>query len=425
MKLFTKYNRVNITATILSFLAGSLAFYFVLQYVLIRQLNETLRAEEQEITEYVKAHDQLPEIQNTRHQWIEIEKTVTGQAKKKPQSVSIYNTKEKEWESFRQLEFTIRAGNQLYKITVNKSETETEDLLQLIILVTVGMIALILLSNYLINRKLVNRLWQPFYDTLQKIAGYQITAQQPLSLPGNDIEEIHLLNKSLNTLSQRIQDDYQSLRIFTENASHEMQTPLAIIRSRVETLLQDTEGNEKMIRQLLVIEDAIQKLSKLNQSLLLLTKLENRQFPLTETVQINDILRNKLEEREALLQNKGIRVSTSGEPVLLSFHKHLAEILISNLLNNAIRYTPENGDIHIDLDTEGLRIQNSALNGALDTSKLFQRFYKADQHSDGTGLGLAIIKEICLVTGYTISYRFYDGQHIFLIRFQQDAALYK
>lgn len=417
MKLFTRYNRVNITATILSFLAGSLAFYFVIHYVLIRQLNESLRAEQQEITEYVKLHDQLPEIQNTRHQWILIEKTDTQFSDRKTKSVPQYNSREKEWESYRQLTFTIQANRQLYKISVNKSETETEDLLQLIILVTVGMIALILLSNYLINRKLVNRLWKPFYDTLHQISDYQITSQQSLSLPGNTIDEIHLLNESLNTLSQRIQDDYRSLRMFTENASHEMQTPLAIIRSKVDALLQEAEGNEKMIRQLLVIEDAIQKLSKLHQSLLLLTKLENRQFPLTETVQFDTILRIKLEEREALLQNKSLHVSVQEEPVQLSFHTHLAEILISNLLNNAIRYTPENGNIEIYLTKEGFRIQNSAQNGALDSGKLFQRFYKADQHADGTGLGLAIIQEICSLAGYSLTYQFHDQQHDFFIRF--------
>lgn len=418
MKLFTKYNRVNITATILTFVFGSIAFYFVLHYVLIRQLDQGLRVEQQEIVDYVEKNSQLPDIQkNTKHQWIKVTPATEPVGKTKPRSIQAYNTSDDEKESIRQLIFSVTAGGQLYHITVNLSETETEDLLQLIILVTIGMIGLILLSNYIINRKLVARLWRPFYTTIASIKEYHLAIQQPLQLAKEPIDEIDLLNDSLNKMTQRIHHDYHALRSFTENASHEMQTPLAVIRSKVESLLQETEGKEKTIQQLLVIEDATQKLSRLHQSLLLLTKLENRQFLLNEAVNLTEIIRIKLEERGELIASRQLVFHLNCEEVVLAFHQHLAEILISNLLNNVIRYTPAGGEIEIDLTTKALSIKNTATNGALNSQKIFQRFYKEEQSAEGTGLGLAIIKEISSIAGFTIHYQYLENKHDFTIHF--------
>ncbi|MEO7530591.1 MAG: HAMP domain-containing sensor histidine kinase, partial [Sediminibacterium sp.] len=341
MKLFTRYNRVNITATILTFLFGSIAFYFALDYVLTRQLDGGLRVEQQEVTDYIREHNQLPETQTTKHQWIEILPANHVIASPKPSSTEAFNKLENEKEPIRQLVFTVTAGGKLYQVSVNQSKTETEDLLQLIILVTIIMIALILLSNYLINRKLVTRLWKPFYTTIDRIRDYELSAKDPLQLQHEKIDEINLLNDSINKMTARINQDYLALRSFTENASHEMQTPLAVIRSKVESLLQDAEGKETTIQQLLVIEDATLKLSRLHQSLLLLTKLENRQFQPNEPVNLTAIINTRLKEREELIVSRKLHCIVNCEEVVLHFHQHLAEILVNNLLNNVIRYTPQ------------------------------------------------------------------------------------
>jgi signal transduction histidine kinase len=246
LKLFSKYNRINISATILIFLVGSMAFYFVLQYVLIRQLDDTLWSEKQEVVDYVNSHHQLPDIQNTKNQWIEVVKINALLPNTLIQTVPLKKINEQEY--IRQLIFSVKANNQYYQFTVNKSEAETEDLLQLIILVTTAMIGLMLLFNYLINRKLVTNTWKPFYNTIDSIKDYAAHLQ-PLALSKEPIDEINLLNESINSMTERISKDYLALRSFTENASHEMQTPLAIIRSKVESLLQDAEGNEKTIQQ--------------------------------------------------------------------------------------------------------------------------------------------------------------------------------
>jgi signal transduction histidine kinase len=415
MKLFTKYNRINITATIFIFLAGSVAFYFVLDYVLIRQLDASLRSEKQEITEYIQAHEQLPEIQNTKDQWIQINKTDLLNSKTIIKSIPVYNKAEAEQEYIRQLLFTVNVNQQNYLVTVNKSETETEELLKLIILVTISMVAMILLFNYLINRRLITSIWKPFYNTIHHIKDYAAN-QQALVLSKEPIDEINLLNESLNSMTEQIHKDFYALRSFTENASHEMQTPLAIIRSKVESLYQHAEGKELMMQQLLAIEDACLKLSKLHQSLLLLTKLENKQFVLKESICLKSILEQKIEERKELFDSKQIDLQISTIDFKMQLHQHLSEILISNLLNNSIRYTALGGTISILLNPQTLTISNTAISGSLDTEKVFTRFYKASE--SGTGLGLSIIREICTAAGFNIEYQFKNKAHHFIIDFQ-------
>jgi signal transduction histidine kinase len=414
MKLFTKYNRINITATIFIFLAGSVAFYFVLDYVLIRQLDASLRSEKQEITDYIQLHQQLPEIQNTKEQWIQIIKTNQPISVVITKSIPVYNKAEDEKEYIRQLIFIVSVNAENYLVTVNKSETETEELLKLIILVTLSMVALILLFNYLINRRLITSIWQPFYNTINNIKDYAAN-QQALTLSKEPIDEINLLNESLNSMTEQIHKDFYALRSFTENASHEMQTPLAIIRTKVESLFQFAEGKELMMQQLLTIEDACLKLSKLHQSLLLLTKLENKQFILNESTNLKSILEQKCEERKELFQSKQIKLIIDATDFEIHFHQHLAEILISNLLNNAIRYTAIGGAISILLNQKTLVVSNTAAAGSLDMEKVFTRFYKASD--TGTGLGLSIIQEICTSAGFNIAYQYEKEMHHFIIGF--------
>lgn len=419
MKLFTRYNRINIVTTIFIFIAGSIAFYFVLHYILVKQLDETLKSEQQEIYEYTKEHNQLPEIENTKHQWITVEPAQYPQFKKKITSYKKYNPDEKEWEPVRQLNFSLLVNNRYYAIAVNRSEVEMEDILKLMILVTTGMIALILLLNFFINRTIINKLWQPFYHSINQIKHYKINEKQPLSLPRNLIDEFNLLNDSLNKMTKSIEDDYLSLKAFTENASHEIQTPLAVIRSKTDMLLQQSALNEDSVKNILSIEESIKKLTRLNQSLLLLTKIENAQFDLNEPVDFKILIEQKLSEKEELFQSKQIQVTKNIVSVMLPFHQQLAEILVNNLLNNAIKYTPANGAISVELNEEKIIISNTAAGKALDVDKIFQRFYKGQQSQGGIGLGLAIVYEIVKVAGYNIHYSYNNNQHIFSIMFNK------
>ncbi len=142
-------------------------------------------------------------------------------------------------EPYRELVFSVNLGGQFYTVSVGKSEEETEDLLELIMMITAGMILLLLGTLFLANRLLLRRIWQPFYRTLGGMREFNLSSRQPLPAGDTDIEEFRNLDEATRQMTQQILKDYEMLKNFTDNASHEMQTPLAIINSKLDLLIQD------------------------------------------------------------------------------------------------------------------------------------------------------------------------------------------
>lgn len=418
MKLAQKYNRINITVTILIFLAGSVSFYFILQYILLQQLDSTLVTEQLEIIQYAKEHKYFPEILQANDQ------TVVYTELKEPlefsgfRSVKIDDPEHGTHEHRRELVFEVSVAKKNYQVTVSKSQVETEELLRLIILVTFVMIALILLAAYLINRTVLKRLWQPFYHSIDEIKKYDLSSQSKLRLTNTDIDEFTLLNNSVTVMTERVQNDYNALKEFTGNAAHEMQTPLAVIRSKIEILMQDETVLKDNTKAVIEIEKSVNRLSKLNQSLLLLAKIENRRFQLNEPTQLDVIIHQKLAELNDLIESAELTVTTCITPHAILFHHQLAEIIISNLLNNAIKYNYQKGTILVELNSSFLRVSNTSKLPALEQHKVFQRFYRSEHTvQEGNGLGLSIVKQICELAHFNCSYSFADNQHTFLINF--------
>ena len=414
MKLLEKYNRLNITATILTFVVGSCLFYFLLNYILIHQMDETLRTEQQEITSYTGTHNTLPEIIPTKDQYTTFEQAKT------PAATSFYTTKnryDKEEEDLREIKFTVQAGGKYYLVKVSKPLEETEALLQVIIGVTIAMIALILLIGYLINRTVIRRLWQPFYETIDRVNTYHLSEQETPKLQKTQIDEFSLLNEAINKMVGRVHEDYESLKNFTGQAAHEIQTPLAVIRTRLELLMQNESTLENNAPHIVDIEKAVQRLSRLHQSLLLLTKVEHKQFSLNEDVVLNEVIRDKCTEYAEIAESMRLIITFRLQPVILRFHHHLAEILVNNLVSNAIRYNITGGAINITLNDRGLTISNTSASGKLDDEKVFKRFYRSNTLAESNGLGLSIVKQICDMAGYAVVYEYLNEQHLFTITF--------
>ena len=414
MKLLDKYNRLNITATILTFLIGSCTFYFVLNYILISEIDETLQTEQQETLAYVKTHNALPEIIPTKDQYISFTPTTPGT---NTIFITLGKTLNKEEEPFREIQFTVKVGDRYYLARVDKPLEETESLLQVIIIVTIAMIAVILLIGFLFNRIVIRRLWKPFYQTIDAVKGYHLTDQRSLALERVEVDEFLLLNITINEMMERIQDDYGALKNFTGQAAHEMQTPLAIIRSKLDLLMQNEAVLEKNGQNIADIEKAVHRLSRLHQSLLLLTKVENKQFKLDEQVSLNMVIADKCAELAEMTEAMHISVNLELQPVTILFHQHLAEIMINNLLSNAVRYNMKGGKIDITLTADTLTICNTSNIGQIDQTQLFKRFYRGSTAEDGNGLGLSIVKQICDLAGFSISYSCVDCRHGFTIKF--------
>ena len=301
-------------------------------------------------------------------------------------------------------------------VTVDKPLEQTEALLQTIIAVTISMIAMILLVGYFINTTVVRRLWKPFYKTIKAVETYHLSDNSALNLGDTDIEEFSLLNKSINEMMDRIHKDFSILKDFTGQAAHEMQTPLAIIRSKLDMLIQNEALLEKGSQNVSDIEKAVQRLSRLHQSLLLLTKVENRQFLLNEPVQLDSVILEKCAEYDEMTEALQLTIAVELAPTVVLFHYHLADILVNNLINNAIRYNVAGGLIDIMLHNKELTVSNTSGGDKLDAGKLFKRFYRGNNSQDGTGLGLSIVKQICELAGYDITYRYAERKHTFAIK---------
>ena len=392
----------------------------MIRHVLINQLDEDLKLEEQEIVDFVKANNKLPDPSNYEDQQIEFRDATDIRAEKKFTSVVLIkkNHKHKEEELARQYRFSIAVNSKMYTVLVRKSQEETEDLIKMIAWITLAIVMLLLLILFFINRFFLSRLWRPFDNTLVQLKQFNLSAKNKVQLQHTSTTEFAELNKTVLVMTDRAKKDYESLKNFTDNASHEMQTPLAIINSKLDVLIQDESLNEFQMKQLQGVYDALDRLSNLNQSLLLLTKIENSRFNKKENIQLDELVNEKLYQFEELLQDKKLVITRNINPASVLGNKQLLEIVISNMLNNAFRYNVENGLVNIELTNSNFVVSNSSFLPALDKQHIFQRFYRhADTKQDGNGLGLSIIKQICSISNYTVSYGFVNDQHQFSILF--------
>lgn len=418
MRLFTKYNRINIFATVGIFLLASIAFYFLLRYIIIDQVDQDLRIEENEIETSVRTFHKLPAVIPVHDQYTTFT-PISSPSLQRKEFVTLrkYEAHEHENILIRQIAFEINVENQWYHVTVSKSLEGTEDLIQSIIVITICTVLLILVVTLLINRIVLKRLWQPFYDTLKRVGDFKLGNKQQLDFSTTNIEEFDLMNTTLKQSIGKAEQDYLLLREFTENASHELQTPLAIIRSKLDLVIQDENLSQQQSDAVQDAYDAIQRLTRINQSLLLLAKIENKQFAETVNIDLKEIIEQKLKQFHELWQSMQITVSDNLEKANMVINPMLADILFNNLFGNAIKHNVENGSINIKLLQGYFEMKNTGQSQPLDHARLFSRFYKSNTTSGNHGLGLSIIKQICDVSGCVIEYSFEaENMHSFIIR---------
>ena len=415
MKLFTRYFRVNLLATLFIFLLASIAFYFLLWYVMIAQVDEDLKIEQREIETYVGKYQRPPEPITVKDQRSSHE--ITDLKEKTRHFHTIRSPNDEEREDFRQISFTLPIGDQWFLFKVSKSLEGTQSMNRSIIIISLTMVVLILIVSLLINRWLIRRLWQPFYSTLAGIKKFRLGEKEIPSFGKSDIDEFNLLNGTLDQFILGAEKEYTLLKEFTENASHELQTPLAIVRSKLDTIIQDEQLSEAQSMAAQTAYEAIQKMARLNQSLLLLSKIENRQFSEVHSFDFKTMVEGKMTAWQELWQEKNLKVSVSLESTIVKMNSQLADILLNNLFSNAMRHTREGHFIQIQLINNQFQIVNTASGGALDPEKIFKRFSKGGQSTDQYGLGLSIVEQITEASGLQVTYYFKDQQHYFIISF--------
>ncbi len=328
----------------------------------------------------------------------------------------MYMQNEEDFEPVRILSTVFSIKDRYYKLDVISSMVEEDDLIEDLTYYLVFLYLALLVSIYLLNFFILRRTWKPFYTLMQRLRHFNLKQPKPLEVPDTKVSEFKELNKAILDLLKNNIDVYNSQKQFIENASHELQTPLAISINKIELLLEENDlGEEKALALSDVIRN-LERLTRLNKSLLLLTKIENRQFADEEETDFNALIKQQVADFSELLEFKqiSVQVHESGH-FRQVFHKDLAFVLVSNLLKNAITYNVPQGEIHIDISTGSLRIKNTGVAQALDPERIFNRFYRSATHQNSTGLGLSIVKAITELHHMQVSYSF-DGMHGFVLK---------
>ena len=418
MKLLNKTNVYYIAVAIAILLIGSFVISNRILFLLNKAINERLVNEKSLIELQIANQIQLADegfLIGDRIEVVPLEKFHSLQVQLK--DTSRYDAFFERLVPYRQLTYEKLINNKVYKIKIMKRLPEMWHLFKGL-LITVGLTAIdVIFCFYFLNRWFSRKVWAPFYGAINSLKAFDLNTHAKLVFKKSGIDEFNDLNEELSRLTERIANDYNILKEFTENASHEIQTPLAIIRSKLELLLQSELLNKDHIKNIKSSLDAVNRLSRLNKELILITRIENRQFTENSTFLLNDLIAEQLNQLEAFITPKKITlIERIYEPVLVLMNRNLVEILISNLLTNAIKYNEEGGKILIEMNKDYLVVSNSGEPLQISPEKIFERFLK-DSHSESMGLGLAIVKKICDFYDFSIEYSYLnsDRMHSFLI----------
>lgn len=264
---------------------------------------------------------------------------------------------------------------------------------------------------------MLNRLWQPFYNILKRMKVFEVTSSEHVGIEPTRIDEFNELTQSVNAMAERVRYDYKELKSFTDNASHEMMTPLAVINSKLDSLVQTDVFTEQQGALLEDIYQATGRLSRLHQSLLLLAKIENNLIGDIQAIDLKELVAQKARQFEELLERDGLKLEVILCEKTINMSRYLADILLNNLFSNAVRHNIKGGKIIVELSNVKLVIGNTGKDFETKT-KLFDRFSKSNE-SDGMGLGLAISKQVCNLYGYQIDYEQVKKMHYFSIFFDR------
>ncbi len=417
MKLINKTTRSFLFACLIATVIGGILCYIFLRKVLDDEVTEQLLLQKMKIEKQVLRNGQLPD------NFLSLIDSIWIQPASQPipeliKDTTFYASAEHELLDCRQISFGIQTDKGYFKVNIRKTLYESDELMIALFIVFTGVMLLLVSMLFFVNYRVSRRIWQPFYETLNLLQTFKITQKESLAFHTTDIQEFQTLQKNLSALTEQVRREYQSLKSFTENASHELQTPLAVIGSNLELLLQDNNLTEAQMQQMGYLIEYLGKLSKLNQTLLLLTKIENRQFDTAQSIDFSACLQDKLNLLDVWIQHKNLQVNTSIQPqVTLQINEFLADVLLNNLLSNAIKYNLQEGEIVIELTWNFLLIKNKGVRPTIPTEQLFERFKKDSAHAESMGLGLALVKQICDTYHFEVTYLYKNGWHIVTVNF--------
>ena len=311
------------------------------------------------------------------------------------------------------------SGGRYKELTVMTPTIEKDDLQEAILWWIVYLYLFLLLAILLVNVLVLHRTLRPLYALLRWFDSYTVGGKNAPLVNDTKVVEFRRLNEAANRYAERAESLFERQKQFIGNASHEMQTPLAICRNRLEMLVDDGSAlTEAQLGEILKVQGTLDYLVRLNRSLLLLSKIDNGQFPEAEEVDVNALVRRTAEDMEEIYAYRSMRFALVDEgPLTARMNPSLAGSVVANLLKNAFVHGDEGGEVTVCVAPRRLTVCNSGAGGPLDAGRIFDRFYQGAKKEGSTGLGLAVVDAVCRLYGLKVSYSYKEGRHCFAVDF--------
>jgi len=413
VKLFTRYNLISLPSILGLFLLFGVGCYFFINHLLIADFDDSLSEEAEKINYYVKVNSRFP-YPEPADEWLFSYRKTTG--KNVPaylQTVELYDTEDHTTKKYRSVQYSYRLKGQNYLITISKSLEPLNGLSRSIAIITSITLLLVIFTTVMLNNFVLKNLWRPFYKSLESLKEFSLGQPANTAFEETKIAEFNFMNAQLRSMIYNAEKEYRMLKEFSENASHEMQTPISIIQSKLDLIIQSNNLGDQESIAIQGAYQAVRRLASLGQALLLLSKIETNQFHEIACVSLQHRLKEKVGQLEELWTEKDLHIDCKLSSSCINANPDLIDILLNNLLSNAARHNLNGGSIRILLEANKLIISNAGLADEIDPARIFTRFHKQNPNSVGTGLGLAIIKQICDRSKIDLRYSFFNDLHTF------------
>ena len=418
MKLIDITTRYYIILFVVIIALWSFAFYFIMKFEVYQSTDEILYNRIQNITKYFSANpNEIKNVPLSDYQIEEISKSTFDTTPKDVYADTlVYEATDNEDDEYRKLSTTFTLNDRYFKIVVLRPRLESTEIFNTISFTLLPLSLLMIIALIAVARFLNTRLWRPFHGVIEFLSAYRVDKHSNLPDQGTSVNEFDQLIGSIQSLVKRNTQVFQQQKQFIENASHETQTPLAVIQSQMEMLLQLPELTD---RQAGIIQSTLRetdRLTKLNKTLLLLSKIDNQQFMDRTEVNLGDLARKLVTYFDEKKDRLSLTVEIKGDDPVIITNAVLAEVMMGNLIKNSFVHNVSKGDVGIHLGSHFIKVTNSGAPFPSD-DRMFERFSKQSTSENGWGLGLPIVKKIVEVNGWTIQYDYKNGVHQFSIEF--------
>lgn len=303
-----------------------------------------------------------------------------------------------------------------YELKVATPTFEKEDLKKAILWYVVILYVILLATVEAVTLFVFHRSMKPLYALLEWLDSYRTGAANNPVPNNTSIREFAKLNSAAQRAMDRSEQLFEQQKLFIGNASHELQTPIAVLTGRIELMLDNENLDESTMGELIEMRRTLDRMSRLNRTLLMLNKIDNNQFPESSDVDISALIRENTGIFSEIHEDRKCSISVP-ERFIVHMNESLASVLISNLIRNAYRYSGEGGEIIISIEGRTLSISNSGQQ-SLDAAHVFERFHHSSRKEGSNGLGLALAKAVADYYHFGISYKFRQNMHTFSVNFE-------